>query len=131
MQGTATHLVDRVLPRVPMRQWVLSLPRWARFLLARDPALITRTLGLALRGIFARHRLRARRLGVRGTRAGAVTFVQRFGSALNLNVHFHCLCCAQHKQCYAERAIMRSGCRGSPQPGGSRRFALRIITAGT
>ena len=27
-------VVDRVLPHVPMRQWVLSLPRWARFLLA-------------------------------------------------------------------------------------------------
>jgi hypothetical protein len=91
MQGTATHLVDRVLPRVPMRQWVLSLPRWARFLLARDTALITRTLNLALRCIFARQRLRARRLGVRDMRAGAVTFVQRFGSALNLNVHFHCV----------------------------------------
>ena len=89
--GPATHLVDRVLPFVPMRQWVLSLPRWARFLLACDPALITRTLHLALRGIFARQRLRARRLGVRGTRAGAVTFVQRFGSALNLNVHFRCV----------------------------------------
>ncbi|HTO99344.1 MAG TPA: transposase [Myxococcales bacterium] len=89
MQGTATHLIDRVLPHVPMRQWVLSLPRWARFLLARDPQLITRTLDLALRAIFARHRLRARRLGIHGARAGAVTFVQRFGSALNLNVHFH------------------------------------------
>src|SRR3954468_5283939 len=74
-----------------MRQWVLSLPRWARFLLARDPALITCTLQLSLRGIFARQRLRARRLGVRGARTGAVTFVQRFGSALNLNVHFHCV----------------------------------------
>ena len=91
MQGTATHLVDRVLPHVPMRQWVLSLPRWARFLLARDPKLITRTLQLALRGIFARQRRRARREGVRGAQAGAVTFVQRFGSALNLNVHFHCV----------------------------------------
>ncbi len=44
MQGTATHLLDRVLPHVPMRQWVLSLPRWARFLVARDPLLITRAL---------------------------------------------------------------------------------------
>jgi hypothetical protein len=25
MQGTAIHLVDRVIPRVPVRQWVLSL----------------------------------------------------------------------------------------------------------
>jgi hypothetical protein len=26
MADTAAHLVDRVLPRVPIRQWVLSLP---------------------------------------------------------------------------------------------------------
>jgi hypothetical protein len=91
MQGTATHLLDRVLPRVPMRQWVLSLPRWARFLLARDPQLITRTLDLALRTIFTVQRRRGRRAGAAAPRTGAVTFVQRFGGALNLNVHFHCL----------------------------------------
>ena len=34
-----------------MRQWVLSLPRWARFLLARDAGLITRSLHVALREI--------------------------------------------------------------------------------
>jgi len=32
----------------------LSLPRWARFLLARDPMLIARSLDIALRTIFAR-----------------------------------------------------------------------------
>ncbi len=89
MQGTAIHLVDRVIPRVPVRQWVLSLPRWARFLLARDPALITRTLDLCLREIFNSHRRRARRAGARASRPGAITFVQRFGGALNLNVHMH------------------------------------------
>jgi hypothetical protein len=87
MQGTATHLLDRVLPRVPMRQWVLSLPRWARFLLARDPRLITLTLDRALRAIFAFQRGRARRAGASAPRTGAVSFVQRFGGALNLNVH--------------------------------------------
>src|SRR5437016_4844234 len=91
MQGTSTHLVDRVLPHVPMRQWVLSLPRWARFLLARDPLLITRTLDLALRAIFTLQRRRARRSGARERRTGAVTFVRRFGGALNLNIHFHCV----------------------------------------
>ena len=89
MQGTAIHLVDRVIPRVPVRQWVLSLPRWARFLLARDPALITRTLDLCLREIFNSHRRRARRAGARASRPGAISFVQRFGSAISLNVHFH------------------------------------------
>jgi transposase-like zinc-binding protein len=28
MHDTAAHLVDGVLPHVPVRQWVLSLPRW-------------------------------------------------------------------------------------------------------
>jgi hypothetical protein len=91
MQATALQLVDKVLPAVPTRQWVLSLPRWARFLLACDPALITRTLDLALRTIFTWQRKRARRQGAVRSRAGAVTFVQRFGGALNLNVHFHCV----------------------------------------
>src|SRR5689334_5179214 len=88
MHDTAAHLVERVIPQVPVRQWVLSLPRWARFLLARDPELITRTLDIALRGIFVWQRRRARRAGAAGPHAGAVTFVQRFGGALNLNVHF-------------------------------------------
>ena len=36
MHDTAVHLTERVLPHVPVRQWVLSLPRWARWALARD-----------------------------------------------------------------------------------------------
>ena len=30
MAQTAAHLVDHVIPRVPVRQWVLSLPIPAR-----------------------------------------------------------------------------------------------------
>ena len=91
MHDIAAHLVEGVIPQVPVRQWVFSLPRWARFLLARDPELITRTLDIALRGIFVWQRRRARRAGAVGPRASAVTFVRRFGGALNLNVHFHCV----------------------------------------
>ncbi len=36
MADTAAHLVDRVLPRVPVRQWVLSLPFGLRYRLAFD-----------------------------------------------------------------------------------------------
>jgi hypothetical protein len=89
MQGTAIHLTDHVIPKVPVRQWVLSMPRWARFLLARDPALITKTLDLSLREIFKSHRRRARSAGLRGSRPGAISFVQRFGGSMNLHVHFH------------------------------------------
>ena len=44
-----------------------------------------------LRTIFAVQRRRARRAGAEAPRTGAVTFVQRFGGALNLNVPYHCL----------------------------------------
>jgi Transposase zinc-binding domain len=51
MQGTATHLLDYVLPQVPYRQWVLSMPRWLRFLLARDPRRITKALKIFLNAV--------------------------------------------------------------------------------
>ena len=38
MADTAAHLVDRVLPRAPYRQWVLTVPKPLRLVLARDPA---------------------------------------------------------------------------------------------
>jgi hypothetical protein len=57
----------------------------------RDPELITLTLDRALRAIFAFQHGRARRAGASAPRAGAVSCVQRFGGALNLNAHFHCV----------------------------------------
>jgi hypothetical protein len=33
---TSAHLVDRVLPRVPVHQWVLSLPYGLRYRLASE-----------------------------------------------------------------------------------------------
>jgi hypothetical protein len=35
MHDTAAHLVDRVVPHVPIRQWTLSFPPRLRFALAR------------------------------------------------------------------------------------------------
>jgi hypothetical protein len=53
MHDTAAHLVDRVLPDVPYRQWVLSLPRQLRFLLAYRPQLVRPALRIFLRSVFA------------------------------------------------------------------------------
>jgi hypothetical protein len=47
--------------------------------------------GVALRTVLGFLRRRARRDGVPDGRSGAVAIVQRFGGALNLNVHFHAL----------------------------------------
>ena len=91
MAATAAHLVDRVLPALPCRQWVLSLPHRVRFLLARDGELFGQVLGVFLRKVFAWQRRRARAHGIDDPRCGAVTFLQRFGSLLNLNCHAHAL----------------------------------------
>ncbi|MBW2244149.1 MAG: transposase [Deltaproteobacteria bacterium] len=93
MADTAAHLVDRVLPVVPVRQWVLSLPFPLRYRVAYDARLTGEILNLFLRTLFASLRRRARKKwGVRSGQSGAVTFVQRFGSAAaNLHPHFHTL----------------------------------------
>jgi hypothetical protein len=49
MTERAARLVDEVLPRVPLRQWVLSLPYRLRYLLAWDHALARAVLGVAAR----------------------------------------------------------------------------------
>ncbi len=60
MADTAAHLVDRVLPEVPVRQWVLSLPFALRYRLAFDGPLTSAVLGLFVRAVFASLRRRAR-----------------------------------------------------------------------
>jgi hypothetical protein len=47
MAQTAAHLVDHVLPPVPVRQWVISLPKRLRGVLGDRPkavAAVTRIL---------------------------------------------------------------------------------------
>ncbi|NWG14819.1 MAG: transposase, partial [Acidobacteria bacterium] len=92
MVDTAAHLVDRVFPEAPVRQWVLSVPFAFRYRLAYDPSLVRDVLQIFVRSIFASMR---RRSGIpasnRQARCGAVAFIQRFSDALNLDPHFHVL----------------------------------------
>jgi hypothetical protein len=80
MTDSAALLADEVLPRKPLRQWLLSLPFALRFLLATNGEALTQVLGIVYRTISA-HVLKKARL----------TLIQRFASALNLNIHFHML----------------------------------------
>ena len=86
MAERAAHLVDRVIPPVATRQLVLTVPWGRRWLLARRPDLADGVLRTALCCVERWYRKATGR--ARG-RSGAVTVVQRFGSALNLNLHFH------------------------------------------
>ncbi len=85
----AAHLVDRVFPLAPYRQLVLSLPYKLRTYLARDPPFLSAMLGGYLKSFFAWQRHRGRVAGINDGQTGAITFVQKFGGALNSNVHFH------------------------------------------
>ena len=94
MHDTAAHLVDRVLPHLPMRQWVLTFSPRVRFHLAEDPRLAAEALTLFVRALFTWQRRCARRQGHtlgRANSTGAITFIQRFNSALQLSLHFHTL----------------------------------------
>jgi hypothetical protein len=91
MADTAAHLVDHVLPSAPYRQWVLSLPKPLRLRLARHPAWTTWVGGLIVRAITAWQRRVARARHLAAPQTGAITFDQRFGGLVNLNVHFHLL----------------------------------------
>jgi len=59
----AAHLIDRVLPLVPVRQFVLTLPVPLRLVLAARPGLLGPAPGVV-------HRLLARYLAARAGRSG-------------------------------------------------------------
>ena len=90
MAESAALLVDEVLTEQPMRQWVLSFPYPLRLLLASRPAIMGRVLGIVYR-VIATYLIRQAGFTRKMAHTGAVTLIQRFGSALNLNIHFHML----------------------------------------
>ena len=79
------HLVDHVIPHVPVRQWVLSLPITLRLLLAAQPKLVTPVLQVVHR-VITRFLLGQAGLKADEADSGAVTLIQRFGSAAKLNI---------------------------------------------
>jgi len=114
MAERAAHLLDHVLPDAPIRQWVLSLPYRLRYLLAWDHDLCRTVVRVYVRAVLCFLRTRARRAGLADGRSGAVAIIQRFGGALNLNVHIHAL---------VSMACSRTTARGCAF---IRRVALRV-----
>lgn len=90
MSQTAANLIDHVLPRQPYRQWVLSLPYPLRFLAAREPDVLSVLLQITQRKI-QKFLIKTSALSSPAAKTGGVAMIQLFGSALNLNPHFHIL----------------------------------------
>src|SRR5262245_210075 len=93
MAQTAAHLVAQVIPWVPTRQWVVSVPVPVRYWMAASQELTAQVHTIIRTTIGQYYVNQAVAHGVPRAKGqpGSVTFMQRFGSALNLNRHFHCV----------------------------------------
>jgi hypothetical protein len=84
--------MDHIFPRLPVRQWVLSVPKRLRHFMQRDDAVLSMVLRIFLR-------VMAQSLQDQGPGAaneartalhiGAIAFAHRFGSSLNEHAYFH------------------------------------------
>src|SRR6266851_4342964 len=93
MAQTAAHLVERVIPWVPTRQWVVSVPVPLRYWMAASQELTAKvhTIIRTTIGQYYVNKAVIRGFERANIQPGSVTFIQRFGSAINLNLHFHCV----------------------------------------
>ena len=93
MAQMAAHLVEQVLPWAPMRQWVVSVPIPLRYWTASSQDLTAKvhTIIRTTIGQYYVNQAVTRGLPRGQVHPGSVTFIQRFGSALNLHVHYHLL----------------------------------------
>jgi ribosomal protein S27E len=89
MVATGAHMATKVLPDVPVRQWVLSVPYEIRWLLAAKAEVLSAVLRIFARTVSRWYEDVAKRAGVVEPKTGGLHFPQRFGGSLNLHVHDH------------------------------------------
>lgn len=89
MCQTAANLLEHVLPKVPLRQWVLTIPHELRRRLAYDGKLFGAVSRLFIDSVLGWYRRRLADEGASGGRSGAVVVMQRTSSDLRLNPHLH------------------------------------------
>ena len=80
MTERSAHLIDAVLPNVPVRQWVLSLPIKVRYLIAFDSGLCSEILNAFTLEVFRWYRhcgkIQTGLQSMLQARCGSVTFIQ-------------------------------------------------------
>jgi hypothetical protein len=91
MAQTAAHLVECVIPWVPTRQWVVSVPIPLRYWMAASKDLTAKVHTIIRTTIAQYYVNQAVKRGIerQQVQPGSVTFLQRFGGSLDLNLHFH------------------------------------------
>jgi hypothetical protein len=89
MNQGALNLVEHVLPDVPIRQFVLTMPFPLRFPLAFDGKLLGQVVRIFTDTVATWYRSRHVDRGLPPGESGAVTVIQRANSDLRLNPHLH------------------------------------------
>jgi len=91
MAQIAAHLVEQVIPWVPTRHCVVSVPVPLRYWMASSQDLTAKvhTIIRTTIGQYYVNKISAQGFERAYLYPGSVTFIQRFGSALNVNLHFH------------------------------------------
>jgi hypothetical protein len=91
MAQLAAHLVEQVIPWVPTRQWVVSVPIPLRYWMASCKDLTAAVHTIIRKTISQYYVNEAVKLGMdrKKIQAGSVTCVQRFGGSINANLHYH------------------------------------------
>jgi transposase-like zinc-binding protein/putative transposase len=91
MAQMAAHLIEQVIPWVPTRQWVVSVPVPLRYWMASSQDLTAKVHTIIRTTIGQYDVNQAVTQGHKraNIHPGSVTFLQRCGSALNLNLPFH------------------------------------------
>ena len=83
MVDTAARLTDEILPAVPVRQWVLSMPFEIRYRLAWDGKLVSAVLAVFLRVVYGWYRRQANKQARRRPlRLGDLRAALRLGAQL-------------------------------------------------
>jgi hypothetical protein len=86
MAETAAHLVDAVLPIAPYRQFVITLPIALRYWAHTNAELRKKIHRIIISSINLHYESK-----IKSCKTGQISFTQRFGSALSLNLHWHVL----------------------------------------
>jgi len=92
MLEEAEHMTTAILPEIPYRQWVFTLPFDLRYVLAWNADLRNAVHQALMRAIAKHYERDARSQGLEGPVQGAaISVAQRFSSDLKLNLHWHVL----------------------------------------
>ena len=85
------QLVDSVIPKVKMRQWVISLPHDIRYLLAWNHEFRSAVLAAVMRALDRHYLMQAQQQGGKNPKPAAISVIHRMDQSVRLDVHWHIL----------------------------------------